>query len=281
MISHRKCVLCALKQIERIAHLSNLPEKKIKEIKKKAIYRLCKDYKRYSPAKISSNALSFLYAEIKNDPFKKIKENQNMLAQEFLDKSIKPMIYKSKDPLLSAIKWSILGNLIDDGANPDYNTQNLLLEKARFCINHYDKLKQELKNAKTVLYILDNSGEAIFDREVVKIIGEERTIVAARDDYILNDITYKEAQTLGFKNVISTGNNTLGIDFDKVSYEFIESFRKANIIIAKGQANFESLWGIKKQNLFFLLNIKCNVVGKIINSEYGCSIIINEIKYKT
>ena len=137
-------------------------------------------------------------------------------------------------------------------------------------VDHYDSFRQAVENARTILYLGDNAGETVFDRILIETMGKD-TFYAVRGAPIINDATMEEAQKSGLGEVariISSGCDAPGTLLERCSLEFLDIFRKADVIVSKGQGNLESLSG-EKGPLFFLLKVKCPVIARHLDTENG------------
>lgn len=180
------------------------------------------------------------------------------------------------DPFTSAVKFAIAGNIIDYGATPDFNLAKA--EKEIMDIAHLpldtaaaNELKQRVGAAGKILYILDNCGEAVLDRLLLEQFAEKVTL-AVRGKAIFNDITRQELSIskLDKFRCIDTGDNTPGVSLSGSTENFVREMREADLIIAKGQGNFESLEGCwREKPIFFLFRVKCPVISKYINAPAG------------
>lgn len=198
-----------------------------------------------------------------NDPYKEIKEKNIEHALRLYPK-LKQKVDESDDRLLTAIRLAVAGNVIDLGVDKEFNitedVEKILHQE--FAIFDYELFKQELRKAKEILYIGDNSGEAVFDKILIEEIGKPVTFVV-REIPIINDITEKEALKIGIDKVatiISSGTVAPGTILDLCNDEFIQKFENTDMIISKGQGNYEGLSNIYR-SIFFLLKAKCPVIA--------------------
>jgi damage-control phosphatase, subfamily I len=185
---------------------------------------------------------------------------------------LKSMVDGSQDPLRTAVKIAIVGNVIDLGANPDFDLEGELRNLSRDDLSEsrYKGFKRVLENARTVLYLADNAGETVFDRLLMETMGKE-TVYAVRDVPIINDATVEDAEKSGIKEValiLSSGCDAPGTILKRCSPEFLGIFNKADLIISKGQGNFESLSG-EGGPIFFLLKVKCAVIARHLGVKIG------------
>ncbi|MBN1625826.1 MAG: DUF89 family protein, partial [Deltaproteobacteria bacterium] len=209
------------------------------------------------------------------DPFREYKEKSIDNALSIFDK-LKSVIKNSEDPLRMAVKIAIAGNVVDPGANPDFDLEremNEVLER-ELSVDHYESFRRSIERARTILYLGDNAGETVFDRLLIDTIGKE-TVYAVRDAPVINDTTVEDARQSGIGKVariISSGCDAPGTLLKRCSSEFLEIFKKAEVIISKGQGNLESLSG-ENGPIFFLLKVKCPVIARHIGTEMGAMIL--------
>lgn len=203
------------------------------------------------------------------DPYGKVKNSSTELAVKLLPEFAAETA-KSSDPFTLALCFAIGGNVIDYGVNPGFDLNSaagLIREAAQMPLDMsaVDILRERLQNSRKVLYILDNCGEAVFDRLLIDQIGAHKITLGVRGKAILNDVTRKELAMSGLGDlpVIDTGSATPGVSLKMSSPEFIQAVHQADTVIAKGQGNFESLYGIDGfDNVFFLFRVKCPVLVK-------------------
>lgn len=221
------------------------------------------------------------------DPFKEIKENSNRLALKIYPK-LKQEINNSEDRLLAAVRLSIIGNIIDYGAKNFLNVEeeiNYLFQGNIIVYNEnsettfkYKKFKEALNKVNSIIYLADNAGEVVFDRllieELVKELGKE-VIYVVKDKPIINDALIEDALFCGINRtakVVSSGSDAPGTLLKYCSPEFIRIYQKAELIISKGQGNYEAL-SEEDKLIFFLFKAKCPVIAKDVGCEVGNMIL--------
>jgi uncharacterized protein with ATP-grasp and redox domains len=221
------------------------------------------------------------------DPFKEIKENSNRLALKIYPK-LKQEINNSEDRLLAAVRLSIIGNIIDYGAKNSLNVEeeiNYLFQGNIIVYNEnsettfkYKKFKEALNKVNSIIYLADNAGEVVFDRllieELVKELGKE-VIYVVKDKPIINDALIEDALFCGINRtakVVSSGSDAPGTLLKYCSPEFIRIYQKAELIISKGQGNYEAL-SEEDKLIFFLFKAKCPVIAKDVGCEVGNMIL--------
>ena len=212
-----------------------------------------------------------LYAEIKR------RSNSYILAM--LDE-LHELVNESENPFETGLRLAVAGNIIDFGAKHDFSDELIHDEinramKIAIPDSEIRDLEDAIAQAENILYIGDNAGEIIFDRIFIEQLPCEKIIFAVRGSAIINDALMSDAETAGITEmvkVISSGVSVPGTVYDLSSEEFKLAFDKADIIISKGQGNYETLNETDK-NIFFLLKVKCGVVAADLQRNVGDFII--------
>lgn len=201
------------------------------------------------------------------DPYHDIKQ-KNIRHAQSLYPELKIKVNSSKDPLLTAIRLAVAGNVIDLGIDKEFDivkdVEKILIQD--FAVFDYDKFRSKLAGSKNILYIGDNSGEGVFDIILIEQLNLP-VVFAAREIPIINDITVKEAEQIGIDKIaklISSGSKAPGTILDLCNEQFRELFNSADMIISKGQGNYESL-SEADRDIFFMLKAKCRVVARHLN----------------
>jgi hypothetical protein len=169
-----------------------------------------------------------------------------------------------------AIKLSVIGNVIDFGAQKQYDLNEMIADYFHqpFALNDTSIFIEELENAKEIVIIGDNVGEHIFDQWLIEKILERYDVHVnyfVRGKPIINDVTLEDTEMLqSCATVIDTGVGTPGYDLSGANRESLEIFEKADIVISKGMGNFESLYGETERSIYYLFTVKCNVVAEQI-----------------
>ena len=213
-----------------------------------------------------------------HDPYKKIKDRFNRFALD-LYPDLKQRIQTSSNPMDTAIRMAIAGNIIDFGVNAEIDRSIIFdtIEQAMLVqlFGDIDMLRESIDSAKNILYLGDNCGEIVFDRLLIEQLPLDKVTFVVRGGPIINDATMGDARETGMTelvNVIDNGSNIPGTVLEKCSKEFRECFADADLIIAKGQGNYETLSSCEK-NIFFLLQAKCPVISGHIGCEQGSFIV--------
>jgi len=264
MKTYLDCLPCFMNQALRAGRIATNNEKKIKKLLDEVGKLIEKIPLENTPPETGAIIYKKV-SEITNnfDPYKKIKEKNIKHAMQ-LYPELKFVVKESNDSLLTAIRLAVAGNVIDLGIDKEFNIvediETILHQE--FAVFDYELFKQELETAKEILYIGDNAGEAVFDKILIEKLGKPVTF-AVREIPVINDITFKEAKQIGIDKVakvISSGSIAPGTILDLCSNEFIEIFNNADMVISKGQGNYEGLSGVNR-SIFFLLKAKCPVIA--------------------
>jgi uncharacterized protein with ATP-grasp and redox domains len=216
------------------------------------------------------------------DPFEKEKERSNKIALGILSHLEKTILFKDHSLSFFAL-MSVLANQIDMGA---YNVDLTQLEQ-RFLhsLNHsaffedrFREFESALQTAKTLLYILDNAGEVVFDlifmREIKKKYPQIEISAAYRSRPMINDVTEKDLASIEPRlcegiHFFDSGSPYPGILFPEVNEAFKEHFEHSYLILSKGQGNLEGLFDIRKPSLYFGLMVKCASVANLMGIPVG------------
>lgn len=225
---------------------------------------------------LNSKVMKLLKEKINvNDLYIEEKETYNKKILS-IEEDIMNNIESSKDKLLSGLKYAMVGNFIDFGAMK--NVDNKLLEKIietalsqNIDISTYEIFRKEILESKKICYILDNAGEVVFDKIFLKIIKElNRNVkidIIVRGEPTLNDVTYKDAISVGidkYGKLIENGTGIPGTDLREVNEETKKSIFESDVVIAKGQGNFETLCGTGI-DIYYIFLCKCDMFVRRFN----------------
>jgi len=238
-----------------------------------------------SPPEIAQTVYSTIKEITKNpDPYKEAKQRQNKLAMAIYPE-IKAMIAESKDPLFLSVRLAIAGNIIDLGINKeikDIKREVISCFKKPLSINHYAKFKEKLNNSEILLYLGDNAGEIVFDKiliEEIKKVKEIKVYFVVRGAPIINDATVEDANFVMMEEVakvVSNGFDAPATILSKSLPIIPKLFSQADMIISKGQGNYEAL-SDEEKNIFFLLKVKCPIVSRDLGVVEGSGILKSQI----
>lgn len=212
------------------------------------------------------------------DPYAAEKKQHNELALKLIP-AFRQQIATAEDPLLLAAHIAIAGNIIDLGAKSGIQEEHIM-EAFQQAINQeltgdVDAFKKATAKAENILYLADNAGEIICDRLLIEQLGPERITVAVRGYPVINDATMIDAKIAGLTeltSVIDNGAAAPGTLLEECSDSFRQAFESADLIIAKGQGNFESL-SDNPRNIFFLFKVKCPVIEQESGFPLGSHVL--------
>jgi damage-control phosphatase, subfamily I len=197
------------------------------------------------------------------DPYAEVKRRDLQMALKLLP-SITRQVEQRDDRLYWALKAAAAGNAIDSAIGAARDLSRFDAEVFRpFALCDLPVLREKLRTAKSLLLIGDNTGESVFDCLLLKQFPDLKRTYAVRSAPALNDVTEAEARASGiaaYANILSTGCGAPGVLLSECSDAFIEVFCHADVVIAKGQGNYETLSDCPR-DLFFLLKAKCPVVA--------------------
>lgn len=273
MKAHADCVPCVFAQVLRAARRITDDEAELFAVLSRAMELLHDRINTGTPADLSTIGLQAVSDHFGVNDFyadERRHTNQIMLG---LEPELRKLIESSSDPLHTALKIAAAANMIDFGITDDVDVTGSL-EKAmtlRFAIDHTDQLVEDLARSKKLLYLADNSGEIVADKLVLETIGLANALVAVRGAPMLNDATMADAEEVGLDaaaTVISNGSDRLGTVLEDCSPRFKRCFDQADVIISKGQANYESLEHVDK-NIYFILMAKCDLVANQLGVQLG------------
>ncbi len=198
------------------------------------------------------------------DPYQEAKAKSTAEALAIYPK-LKRLVAQSDDPLDTAIRISIAGNIIDFGVAEELSDLWQVVESVLvqpYAIDDSAKLRALLEDVDHLLFLADNAGETVFDRVLIETLPLP-VIYALKDSPILNDATIEDALAAGLDQsatLLSNGSNAPGTILSLCSDEFKEHYKNTSLIIAKGQANYETL-SEAESKVFCLLRVKCPVIA--------------------
>jgi damage-control phosphatase, subfamily I len=279
-----ECAPCFLRQAKEALDLATEDEDLKMEVMEELVGLI---YNKFRKGAVSNVVGTKMHRTIKertknDDPYLSEKKKGNEIALKFLPK-IKEII-KENDGIETYIKTAIVGNIIDFGAlGVNFDTEKGIIEnmKKDIALNHISQLENELKSAKNVLYLADNSGEIVFDKLLIEKIKEYdvEVTVALKEYPILNDACIEDAIQIGLDevaNLVSTGTDAIGVIYGDFSDEFKEIFNNSDLVISKGLGNYEGITEMELGNkpVFCLLNVKCNPIAKDIGVNVGDNVVL-------
>lgn len=279
-----ECIRCILDK-----HLTAFPEE-AQEAQKVAymqsLLRIVADAPLNSSAPVIMEDVEDLQKRMfgREDRFEAVKKhfNQVMLGHE---EEVRAQIQAADDPLLRAVQFALAGNYIDFGAMQHVDEAKLkeLLER-RMPVDEaqYQRFKRDILGAGKLLYITDNCGEIVMDKlliQTIKKLHPELLVqVMVRGGTVLNDATRADAAQTGMDQaaqVLDNGMRVAGTCIEKLSGEALEAVEGADVIIAKGQGNFETMRMCGK-NVYYLFLCKCQMFADAFGVPRLTGVLISE-----
>lgn len=272
-----ECTPCLIQQGIKTGRMLNMPSEASDAMTRNILSCIAEaDWKQPPPA-----LAKYIYRIIAEhsgvaDPFKKIKHQYNTELMSIIDE-LRDIVTQSDDPFTAALKLAVSGNIIDFGTQHEFSKNSIMqqidtIEHKALVHDDSLELKKELTKARTLLYLGDNCGEIVFDRVFIEYLKREYKNLditfVVRGAPVLNDITLTDAEETGMTDlveVIDNGNDAPGTILKDSSKEFQSSFSSADLIISKGQGNFECLNQAERNNIFFLFMAKCPPVAAVLD----------------
>jgi uncharacterized protein with ATP-grasp and redox domains len=292
MKGHLLCIPCTLRTAYDIAIKATDDE----ELQRRVITKTLKwlggnsDLMNMTPAMLHTHVFRLVQKITgNNDPFAHLKRESNRIARNLM-----PVLESEfkKRTLNEAFKFAALGAICGNSIDFEVEGHQISLEdleksllgclNSDLALDDTSKLIRALSRSRLVLYLLDNAGEIAFDKFFIKTIVENhpvKVLAAVKSGPILNDATMEDALQVGLDEVaevILTGSDSIGLNMDECSEDFMKRLREADIIIAKGQGYYESITEIEhilQKPITYMLRAKCLVVANSLNVRQGSNIV--------
>ncbi len=272
-----ECYNCFISQAIRSSRLHTSDNKKVLSVVSAVVEGLVGIDHSLPPPLISENVYGTIRKMLEiDDPYEKIKKKYNDIASGYADFA-KKRIEDSKDPIGCALKIALSGNIIDFGSEIKRFDIGLTIKQTLengFDIDDTAVFKDRLTKTKKLVLLADNAGEFVFDKILLETIKKHypdmELYVFVRGGPIINDVTEKDALYVGMNSVakvIKAGRAIPGF-WPYYCDDYCESvFKSADIVISKGQGNFETLSELEDERIFFLFIVKCRVVAEFLKSD--------------
>jgi len=267
MKTYNECIPCLVRQALGAARFISNDEDVHQKVLRKTLSALA-IMDMNQPPPMMARHIQKTIAEVtgNKDPYKKIKTKFNKFSLDILA-DLRAMVEKSKDPLKTAVRLSIAGNIIDFGALSSLDKETIFATIDHAMTNavrgDMEGLLKSLISADSILWIADNAGEIVFDRLVLERIDRDKVTFVVRGGAALNDATLEDAREAGISELVTTIDSGVAIPgtvLDECSQTFLQAFDRADLIVAKGQGNYETL-PHDDGRVFFLFKAKCPVVA--------------------
>jgi len=281
MKTYFDCIPCFLRQALNAARLTTTDINMHEKVMRKVLGRVSEMDLNQPPPLMGQQIYRIIRETTGNsDPYKKIKDKFNTFVLD-LYPEFKKKITTSVNPFETAVRLAIAGNIIDFGVEAKINTSTVYQVVNQSLTQKIDgsikKFKDTVFSANKILYLGDNSGEIVFDRLLIEQLPYDKVTFAVRGYPVINDVTMDDAEATGITklvSVIDNGSDAPGTILDECSDEFKHVFQDADVIISKGQGNYESLSESNK-NIFFIFKVKCPVVAENTKCAVGSMVIQN------
>lgn len=280
------CISCIAKN-----HMEKYPENLSEEEQiryKQRLFRLLAEAKTTDSAPLIVKKIDDLRKELfgKGTDYTKIKRYFNHYVLNKLPK-IEAEIANAENPLYRALQYSMTGNYIDFGAMENVEEQKFeeLLSKAKtisFDLQEMEKLRKDLETGESLVFLTDNCGEIVFDLALIKTLKRlyPKLAVTAvvRGESVLNDATIEDAKQIGLDKIVpvlENGSAIAGTSLEDISKEALTAIESADLLISKGQGNFETLYGCG-MNVYYLFMCKCSMFAERFHKNVYEGMLLND-----
>ncbi|PWI47827.1 hypothetical protein CEE45_09960 [Candidatus Heimdallarchaeota archaeon B3_Heim] len=275
MKMHLDCIPCIQKQVLQTARLATEDISVQKQILRETLQVIQKsDWNTRTILLAYETQAIISRITGNNDPYSEVKVKYNKMILD-LYPDLQKEVKNAKDSLLTVSKLAIAGNIIDFGALKPFDIKKTLnrLLKTPLTVDHSHLLRKRLSNAKSLIFLADNTGEIVFDKLLLETILQEfsleRILFVIKKEPILNDAMRLDAEAVGISSIPQIELYEVGRD--RRDPNFISLLEKFDVVISKGQANFEDLHDI--EYIFFLLILKCEVIAKETGLPEGSTLL--------
>jgi len=279
MRTYLDCIPCFLRQTLSAARALGLDEEDSADLMREALGRLQRFDWALPPPLMGRDLHRLIRQRLGNpDPFLPRKREHTAWALALLP-DLEQQIAASAHPFRAAVRLAIAGNVIDLGAGTGWTpeTEAWFREDAVDSVDGeaVDRLQREAAGAQEILFLADNAGEIVLDRPLLDRLGPDRVTVVVRGGPTINDATLEDARRSGLLEryaVIDNGSDAPGTHLPDCSAELVERFERADLVIAKGQGNFETL-NDAARTIWFLFLVKCSVPAEELGVPVGTHVV--------
>jgi uncharacterized protein with ATP-grasp and redox domains len=275
------CIPCFVRQAFEAVSLVTDDQKIRERILRQVLARLSNESFDHTPPFIGRDIHRIVRLLSGNsDPYLEIKKEANTSALKLMP-SLKELIKGSANPFETAVRLAIAGNIIDC-AQGDHVSEKKIQETLSQCLGQpvskdaINELKKEIEKASNILYLGDNAGEVFFDKLLIEELNGYPVTFVVRGGPTINDALKDDAKMAGIDKLVAVmdnGSDVPGTILEECSEEFKRLFSEADLVIVKGQGNYETL-SDEQKNIFFLLQAKCPVIAEHIGCREGDMVIV-------
>jgi hypothetical protein len=273
------CIPCLLRQALQSVRSTTEDERVHETIVRNVLEGIASMDFRQSPATMAQTIHRRIRDMTGNaNPYVEQKRRLNDIALE-LYPIFSSRIENAADPLELAVRLAIAGNIIDLGVKNNIDEDEMLasfddcLDAPLDC--HIAEFARAVEEADDILYLADNAGEIVFDRLLLERLTREKLTVAVRGKPVINDATMEDAVYVGLAGVaklIDNGSDAPGTILADCSDDFRRHFERADLIISKGQGNYETLADCPRP-IYFLLRVKCPIIARDLKCPVGTAVL--------
>lgn len=262
------CLECIVKQALRAARIAGDDPVKQRQVIDRVVADIPGMDLNDSPAVLSLNAYRYVHEIFGvSDAYRAMKEEQNRMALS-LEPELETLIQTSAEPLITAIRLAAAGNIIDLGIlqSHEIDPHDAIDQamSAPLALEHTDLFLRDLEHCTDLLYLLDNAGEIVFDKVLIRELVKHTQVTAVvKGGPIINDACLADAEQVGLTEVcevIDNGGAFVGSPLKLIPPAFLERMQRADIILGKGQGNYETVDDFNG-NVYLLLKMKCPIVA--------------------
>lgn len=280
LLSDHRCFFCFARAFKKLLQKENISNESKNSFTQEMIRLYMERLDEFNSPDFSRELHNLLRSYTHNpDPYKVVKRKNNDQAISLVPE-LKKIIKQSRDPFETALRIAIAGNIIDFAASDNFNLKSTIdrVLTSEFAIDHSKQFKKAIESADTILYLGDNAGEIVFDKLFIESINHPNLIYVVRGAPVINDATLEDAEYTGINRVakvISNGYDAPSTILHKSSNEFQRYFKKADLIISKGQGNLEGLLQLNDKRIFFLPMVKCDVMAELLKVPKDSFVVYN------
>ncbi len=267
MKTELQCLPCFFGQVDRTLHYAGVNGGRARGIRRRAEAIIERASLDEVPARTTTLIHRMLREQTGLDPYQSVKETYNRIALGMLP-ALRRTAAATPDALEGGVRAAVAGNVIDFGIYETIDLNRSIEESFRLPLSSapYRSFADRIASSRHILYLCDNAGEIVFDRVLIEVLRERGKEVTAvvKGSPVINDATLEDAHAAGLPEcaqVIDNGSDGIGTLLETCSEHFREEYRTADLVISKGQANYETLVRESDERIFFLFKVKCPVVA--------------------
>lgn len=270
------CLECAMRQALRAARIASDDPEAHRRVMDDVAKTIPSADLNLSPAEISLVAYESTSLHSGNpDPYYAMKRKQNALALA-MEPELRERVRSSDEPLITALHLAAAGNVIDMGIFDEHQIDvRGAVEQAlreQFAIDHTECFLDSLSRCRDLLYLLDNAGEIVLDKILIEELQKHTNVTAVvKGGPVLNDVLLEDAEEVGLTGVcevIDNGGAFIGSPLGLVPQTFLRRMEQADIIVGKGQGNYETVDDFDG-DVFLILKAKCEIIARHMGVTLG------------